>query len=146
MSKTVRSEQESVTQLSTVCIARQLAVTFQLSCPWLRPLGVSHPVWLTQHMCCWAGLKAAPSFHVSAALLNEAWLEVSSPLQPGPHRRISGKILKQSCALNLLLICFCHYDPTLSLTSHTYTITATLNTDKQNHGVVLAQWYNKMTT
>lgn len=51
-------------------------------------------------------LKAAPSFPVSRALPNAAWPEVSSPLQPGPHMRISGKILKQSHALNLLLICF----------------------------------------
>ena len=51
-------------------------------------------------------LKAAPYFPVSRALPNEAWPAVSSPLQPGPHGRISGKILKQSCTLNLLLICF----------------------------------------
>lgn len=44
-------------------------------------------------------LKAAPSFSVSPALPNEVWLEVSSPLQPGPHKRSSRKILKQSRTL-----------------------------------------------
>lgn len=51
-------------------------------------------------------LKAAPSFPVSRALPNEAWPAVSSPPQPGPHGRISRKLLQQSRTLNLLLICF----------------------------------------
>lgn len=51
-------------------------------------------------------LNVAPSFPVSRALPNEAWRAVSSPLQPGPRRRIRRKILEQSRSLNLLLICF----------------------------------------
>lgn len=51
-------------------------------------------------------LNAAPSFPVPCALPIEAWPAVSSPPQPGPHRRISRKILKQSRTLNLLIICF----------------------------------------
>lgn len=47
-------------------------------------------------------LKAAPSFPVSPALSNKARLEVSSPLQRGPHRRPSRRIFKHSRTLNLL--------------------------------------------
>lgn len=51
-------------------------------------------------------LSASPSFPVCHALPNETWLAVSLPLQAGPHMRISKEILKPSCILNLLLICF----------------------------------------
>lgn len=87
-------------------------------------------------------LKTAPSFPVTPALPNKAWLEVYSPLQPGPHGRIHRKILKQSRTLNLLLICFWHYDPSLCLTAHPYcSLTATLavivSKVQTNHSVSL---------
>lgn len=77
-------------------------------------------------------LKSALSFPVSAALPNQAWLEVSSPFQPGPHRRSSRNSAKQSRSLKPLLICFRHYDPRLSLTA---LLTVAINTN--NSSIIL---------
>lgn len=63
-------------------------------------------------------LNGAPSFPVSRALPNEARPAVSSPLQPGPHRRISRNMVTQSCTLNLFLICLCNLIWLLNLRPH----------------------------
>lgn len=63
-------------------------------------------------------LKAAPSFPVAPALSNKARLEVSSPLQPGPHRRPSRRILEHSRTLNLLSAGFHCCDPALCASPH----------------------------
>lgn len=63
---------------ATVCTVGKLTVTFQLSCPWLRPLVVSHLVWLTQHMCCWAGQSSlAPPPHPHLPVPSAAPLQTS---------------------------------------------------------------------